>query len=112
MLLGIDTGGTKCAVVIGRQESNGGMLVLDKVTTLTDRPVFEMIAKLFHLAEQLLLRNNLTRKELSGTGISCGGPLNSKLGLILSHPNLPGWDNIPIMEMTEQFFTGNSSGSS
>jgi glucokinase len=35
---------------------------------------------------------------VSGIGISCGGPLDSKRGLILSPPNLPGWDNIPITE--------------
>lgn len=30
------------------------------------------------------------------SGISCGGPLDSKTGVILSPPNLPGWDHIEI----------------
>jgi glucokinase len=29
-------------------------------------------------------------------GISCGGPLDRKRGLILSPPNLPGWDRIGV----------------
>ncbi|MDD4744494.1 MAG: ROK family protein, partial [Eubacteriales bacterium] len=33
-----------------------------------------------------------------GTGVSCGSPLDSRRGLILSPPNLPGWDQIPITE--------------
>jgi glucokinase len=31
-------------------------------------------------------------------GVSCGGPLDSRRGLVLSPPNLPGWDRIPIVE--------------
>ena len=42
--------------------------------------------------------------NISGIGISCGGPLNSKTGTILSPPNLLGWDNIPIVQITEERF--------
>jgi hypothetical protein len=34
-------------------------------------------------------------------GISCGGPLDAQQGLILSPPNLPGWDEIAIVQMLE-----------
>ncbi|WEK34238.1 MAG: ROK family protein [Candidatus Pseudobacter hemicellulosilyticus] len=104
MFLGIDIGGTKCALVIGKPDDEGMMQVLDKISTPTDKPVYEMITKLFSLAEQLLQQNNLDKKELQGIGISCGGPLNSKRGRILSPPNLPGWDDIPIVDMAEHFF--------
>ena len=40
--------------------------------------------------------------QIAGIGISCGGPLDSRNGIILSPPNLPGWDNVPIVEMTEK----------
>jgi len=37
-------------------------------------------------------------------GVSCGGPLDSGKGLVLSPPNLPGWDRIPICaQLTERF---------
>ena len=36
-------------------------------------------------------------------GIACGGPLNSIEGMILSPPNLPGWDFVPIVKhVTEE----------
>jgi len=35
--------------------------------------------------------------ELDAIGISCGGPLDSREGLILSPPNLPGWDHIDVV---------------
>jgi glucokinase len=37
-------------------------------------------------------------------GISCGGPLDSGKGSILSPPNLPGWDNVPIVDIFERKF--------
>ena len=30
-------------------------------------------------------------------GISCGGPLDCARGRILSPPNLPGWDEVPVV---------------
>jgi len=31
-------------------------------------------------------------------GIACGGPLSSREGMILSPPNLPGWDRVPVVQ--------------
>ncbi len=104
MLLGFDIGGTKCSVVIGREVNANEIEVVDKYSLATDRPVYEMIVQLFIAAEQLLLDNSITIEAVTGIGISCGGPLNSKKGMILSPPNLPGWDHIPIVEMTEKKF--------
>lgn len=104
MLLGIDIGGTKCAVVIGRSEDNGPMEIVDKVAMLTTQPSYNMIEKLFVAAEGLLAKNGVSNNDLAGIGISCGGPLSSKKGVILSPPNLPGWDNVPIVKMTEERF--------
>lgn len=104
MLLGFDIGGTKCAVVIGREDLQNQIQVVDKRSLDTDQPVYQMIALLFDTAEHLLKDNLLTIDEIRGIGISCGGPLSSKKGLILSPPNLPGWDSIPIVEMAEKRF--------
>lgn len=108
MLLGFDIGGTKCAVVLGTKDYTGndeaGISVTDKCVLPTDKPVYEMIELLFESAEMLLSRNKLSNQDISGIGISCGGPLSSRKGIILSPPNLPGWDNIPIVEMAEKRF--------
>lgn len=44
---------------------------------------------------------DLTLKDIVACGISCGGPLDSKTGVILSPPNLLSWDNVPIVRMVE-----------
>ncbi|MES2376259.1 MAG: ROK family protein [Bacteroidota bacterium] len=104
MLLGFDIGGTKCAVIIGSATSDGPMEIVDKVAMPTTQPPYDMIEKLFVAAEELLAKNSIVKIDLDGIGISCGGPLSSKRGLILSPPNLPGWDNIPMVELTEKRF--------
>jgi glucokinase len=104
MLLGFDIGGTKCAIVIGNATGGGPMEIIDKVIMPTTQPPYDMIEKLFVIAEELLAKHKILNDDLHGIGISCGGPLNSKKGLILSPPNLPGWDNIPMVEITETRF--------
>ena len=37
-------------------------------------------------------------------GISCGGPLDSARGLILSPPNLIGWDRVPIVNYLKDLY--------
>ncbi|MBP3591787.1 MAG: ROK family protein [Clostridia bacterium] len=93
MLMGIDIGGTKCAVVVG--DENGRVLKKERFATTTCKETLENI---FAAAEKLF------SPEVSAIGISCGGPLDEKEGVILSPPNLPGWDNIPIVSMLKERF--------
>lgn len=104
MLLGFDIGGTKCAVILGQVQQEEQPLIVDKIVLETNQPVMQMIEQLFITADELLEKNQLSINDIAGIGISCGGPLNSKRGVILSPPNLPGWDNIPIVKMCEQRF--------
>jgi glucokinase len=103
MLLGFDIGGTKCAVTLGNYNGNA-IDIIEKKVVPTDKSVYEMINLLFNMAEELLTRQSVSNENISGIGISCGGPLSSKFGMILSPPNLPGWDNIPIVELAEKRF--------
>lgn len=43
-------------------------------------------------------------EHVTSIGVSCGGPLNSKTGVILGPPNLPGWDEVPITDMLTETF--------
>lgn len=94
-MIGFDIGGTKCAVCIGH-ETDGNLHILDKRTIPTDHTVspYEMIDRMCALAEEMT-------DKIDCIGISCGGPLNSKTGIIQSPPNLPGWDDVKIVEYLE-----------
>jgi glucokinase len=99
-LIGLDIGGTKCTVILGKMEKKETISVTDKMVYPTkDYPgPDKMITQLQKGIEQIVQKNRLTIKEVSGIGISCGGPLDSKTGVIMSPPNLPGWDNVHIIE--------------
>jgi len=104
MLLGFDIGGTKCAVIIGNSTRDEQIDIMDKIVVPTSKPVDEMIEFLFDSAESLMQQNKIFIQDISGIGISCGGPLNSKRGVILSPPNLVGWDNVNIVQLTQKRF--------
>jgi glucokinase len=97
---GLDIGGTKCAVVIG-----------DNSFHIKKKVVFETRTKRGYLAILEDFKNHMRGllKDFPGCslkriGISCGGPLDSKKGMIYSPPNLPGWDNVPITRIfTDEF---------
>lgn len=95
--IGIDIGGTKCAVSLGKY-SDEKMDILDKEkfeTRGTPADVMENIANNIGI---ILEKHGLSSADIAYAGISCGGPLDSKRGVILSPPNLPGWDNIEIVD--------------
>ncbi len=100
--LGIDIGGTKCAVNYGYKEGvNLHLVDKDKFpTTVVDETIDCILASI----ENIIRKPTLTRDSISAIGISCGGPLDSSKGLIMSPPNLQGWDHIPIVEIIQKNF--------
>lgn len=100
LIIGIDIGGTKCAVVLGNTVPE----ILDRTEfpTDTDSGPCQAIKKIETALGNFL--NQTESKGVAAIGISCGGPLDSKKGVILSPPNLPGWDNIPIVSILEKKF--------
>lgn len=99
-LLGIDVGGTKCAVIYGI-DTDGSLEIVDKVKFATTQ-VDETISTILGELKAMTLRHGLTPENTKAVGISCGGPLDSKTGVVMSPPNLPGWDNIPIVKLVEE----------
>jgi len=98
--LGVDIGGTKSAVLAGTAQ----MEILDRIqfATETDQGPDHAINHLLYYASKLT--EKFADNTLLAIGISCGGPLDSKKGIIQSPPNLPGWDNIPIVQLFRDKF--------
>ncbi|AOT70623.1 ROK family protein [Geosporobacter ferrireducens] len=96
IVLGFDIGGTKSAVVLA-EGSNDSIHFLDRKEIRTTSNWKEMIDHLIAEGKAMFKRNG-KKVENFKIGISCGGPLDSKKGMIQSPPNLPGWDNVPIID--------------
>jgi len=101
-LIGVDIGGTKCAVTYGINDGKN-IEIVDKLKFDTTQ-VDETIANLLETTSAIMQKYDLDAGNTSAIGISCGGPLDSKKGVIMSPPNLPGWDNIPIVALFEKRF--------
>ena len=100
LLAGIDIGGTKCAVSLGLDEGDH-ITILDKRRFATPPTPTATIDALSESMHELLTKQTMS---LSSIGISCGGPLDSTRGLVLSPPNLLGWDAIPIVAAFREAF--------
>ena len=90
--IGIDIGGTKCAVTRGVGTRIDEKLRFD--TTGRD----ETLAAIFDAVGRLM------NDDVTAIGVSCGGPLDAERGIIMSPPNLPGWDDVHIIEQLQKQF--------
>lgn len=89
-LIGVDIGGTKISIVKGNERGE----ITQKIRFETALSPKECIQKIIDTVKTL--------GQADAIGISCGGPLDVKQGLILSPPNLPGWDAVPIVSLLEE----------
>jgi glucokinase len=95
---GIDIGGTKSAVLL--IDEKGKVWSRQQFVTTVGKEGWELtVDKMKELIGQLM-----SKEKIESIGVSCGGPLNSKKGMILSPPNLPGWDEVPITEIFRNEF--------
>jgi glucokinase len=93
--IGFDIGGTKCAVSLGEIDC-GSIRVLHRREIPTGLPQETMDELLTHAVKW---------KEEYGAesaGISCGGPLDSASGVIVSPPNLPLWHGFSIVDYVKE----------
>ena len=99
-ILGLDIGGTKCAVILGDKN----LRILDRLSfpTQSHRGWKSILKQLFQSTDEITARNGLKPGSILKAGVSCGGPLDSRKGLILSPPNLPGWKEVPIVGLLQK----------
>lgn len=98
--LGFDIGSTKCSATLGQYDGNRLIIrAKNMINTQEYKTPTATLKQLTKLAKQLSEGHNIEH-----IGISCGGPLDSEKGLLLSPPNLIGWDRVPVTEyFSEQF---------
>ncbi len=95
---GIDIGGTKCAVILAAADENSiEILKKERFPTQYGGDPYAIIDRFCDILEEF-------RRDapFESVGISCGGPLDSKSGVIKRPPNLPSWDNIPICRIISE----------
>lgn len=92
-IMGLDIGGTNTAVLAGTPA--GGILERQVHAMVPGAPFADTWSAITALADRLVA----TRGRPSAIGVSVGGPLDTAGGVILSPPNLPGWDAVPVRDL-------------
>ncbi|MBP3446230.1 MAG: ROK family protein [Clostridia bacterium] len=95
--IGIDIGGTKCAVIVGEYE-NDEIKIISRTASATDTD--EEPTDIIEVFCEIISKE----KDFEAIGISCGGPLDSRTGVVLCPPNLPKWIDVPIVEILSARF--------
>ncbi len=94
LLLGIEIGGTKLQVGVGR--GDGEILALER-RTVRPRAGAEGIRNQLLEAFAALSRRGESRREvIEAVGIGFGGPIDSARGLVITSNQIAGWDGFPI----------------
>jgi glucokinase len=91
--IGIDIGGTKCAVVRGDEKGT----VTAKVRFATTTPE-ETLNTIYETALRLIEEGQAIGETPVSIGVSCGSPMDSKRGIIQEPPNLLGWKDVHITD--------------
>ena len=105
--IGVDIGGTKCAVLLGKgsipaQADDGFILEKKSFFTQPEKGLQYTLDRLYAAVDALLLERKVDADQVTGIGISCGGPLDHEQGIVLNPPNLYGWNSVPIVELLQE----------
>src|SRR5487761_1720029 len=100
--IGVDIGGTKTAVVLCSELP----LMLDRIAvpTLPEHGPDHALTLIRQTIHQVIQTHELHPGQIEAIGISCGGPLDRKRGVIQSPPNLPTWNDVPIVDILRDEF--------
>lgn len=94
-ILGLDIGGTKLAA--GVAGDDGRLRSREVIPARTEEGPEAMIARLVAMAGRALEASGVPPSAVRATGVSCGGPLDVRTGIVREPTNLPGWIDVPLV---------------
>src|SRR5580658_7232189 len=103
-VIGTDIGGTKVSVCLGDVAS--GILARSRFPTAAFPGPVATLGEIVRRARELMAESGVAAAEITRIGISCAGPLDSSRGMVLSPPNMPGWDAVPVCEILQRELGG------
>ncbi|HZY63486.1 MAG TPA: ROK family protein [Edaphobacter sp.] len=99
VMVGVDIGGTKTAVVLCDQPVH--ILWRAEFSTLPEYGPEHAIEKIVALIRRGQAE---TCSQIRSIGVSCGGPLDRLRGVIQCPPNLSTWNGVPVKSILENEF--------
>ncbi len=102
ILIGVDVGGTKTAVVLSSRppETIGRV----EFATLPERGPRYALDRIVESVRSLLAQHNFAEDAIAAIGVSCGSPLDRVKGIVQAPPNLSTWVDVPICRLLGDAF--------
>jgi glucokinase len=101
-VLGLDIGGTKLAA--GVVDASGVVHSFVVAPTRVDEGSESGLERLFELGRRAIAESGVETDRIEAVGIGSGGPLDADRGVLIAPPHLPGWHDVPVVELAENAF--------
>jgi len=102
MIIGLDIGGTKTAVVEGSAKAE--ILQREEIATEASRPFDETFPHIAGLIKKTIEAARQSSREAIAISVSIGGPLKIAEGVLIDPPHLPGWRGVRLKEKLTNVF--------
>ena len=99
-VIGTDIGGTKVSVCLG--DSLTGVVARSRFPSAAFPGPAATLAEIVRRARELMVEAAVSATDIARIGISCAGPLDASRGIVLSPPNMPGWDAVLVCEILQR----------
>lgn len=97
-VIGVDLGGTRIRVALVSEQGE----IVHRVDSLahTEEGPTAVVHRIGTLVQQLADETGIDASVPAGIGSP--GPLNPRTGTVLYTPNLPGWRNVPVVDLLQE----------
>jgi glucokinase len=101
-VLALDIGGTKLAA--GVVDADGVVHSFVVEPSRAHEGPDAALPRLFDLGRRAVAESSIDWPAIEAVGIGCGGPLDAERGVLIAPPHLPGWRDVPIVELARTTF--------
>ena len=100
LLLGVEIGGTKLQLGLGR--GDGQILALERRTTRPEAGAEDILRQITEAFDRMLDQPSSAGERPSAVGIGFGGPVDADRGVALRSHQVAGWDGFELAEWARQ----------
>jgi glucokinase len=98
-VIGIDLGGTKISTALVARD--GHIIAHDYQETHATEGPQAVIGRILDGARRVMAQAEVRPPQVAAIGICTPGPVDIEAGEVVSPPNLPGWDHVPVRQSVE-----------
>lgn len=98
--IGVDLGGTNIKAGMVTEEAK--VIVKTSIPTEREGGPDHVLGRICQAIENVRKRSGLSKESIGGATVGAPGTLDTKSGMVLYPPNLPGWRNVPLVEVVSK----------